>query len=159
MHIDQSEDGAVQILEDNISAPERERLLKTRWGIVNVWRPIKPIKKDPLAVCDAASVPDEDLMAVTAQLPPASTGTFENISKSKHQETWGVKAGKDQRWYYASEMTPNEALLIKCFDSRRDGKTARRSPHSAFEDPNAEGVQEPRESVEVRSLVFWEDQN
>jgi hypothetical protein len=54
-------------------------------------------------------------------------------------------------------MSPGETLLIKCFDTIRNGKTARRVPHSAFVDPTGTDNTK-RESIEIRSLVFWEDQ-
>jgi hypothetical protein len=57
-------------------------------------------------------------------------------------------------WYYKSGLTPDEVLLIKCFDSKLDGR-ARRVPHTAFEVPNTEN-EEGRESIEVRALVFHE---
>ena len=38
------------------------------------------------------------------------------------------------RWYYYPDMSRDEVLLIKTFDSARDG-TARRSIHSAFDNP------------------------
>ena len=46
-------------------------------------------------------------------------------------------------------------MLIKCFDSKVDGR-ARRVPHSAFVDPSTEH-ESPRESIEVRALVFHPD--
>jgi hypothetical protein len=53
------------------------------------------------------------------------------------------------------KQTPGEVVLIKCFDSKTDGR-ARRVPHSAF--VNEEFVDEaPRESIEVRALVFHPD--
>lgn len=48
--------------------------------------------------------------------------------------------------------------MIKCFDSKKDGR-ARRVPHTAFVDPEAEGVMEARESIEVRALVFSEGES
>ena len=46
-----------------------------------------------------------------------------------------------QRWYYAPRMTPDEALLIKGWDSLADGPT-RFTPHGAFELPDtpADGI-------------------
>lgn len=39
-HVDHSYYGAQQILRDNLTdEEEREKLTKTRWGIINVWRP------------------------------------------------------------------------------------------------------------------------
>jgi hypothetical protein len=43
-------------------------------------------------------------------------------------------------------------MLIKCFDA--DQSVARRSPHTAFSDPD-ELDKEDRESIEVRTLVFY----
>lgn len=59
------------------------------------------------------------------------------------------------RWYYKSGLGPEEVILIKCFDSKLDGR-ARRVPHTAFEIPGTE-EKEGRESIEVRCLVFHED--
>jgi hypothetical protein len=50
-------------------------------------------------------------------------------------------------------MTPDEALLIKCYDSATDGR-ARFAPHTAFIDPSAPWDAPPRESIELRMLVF-----
>lgn len=47
-------------------------------------------------------------------------------------------------------------MLIKCFDSKVDGR-ARRVPHTAFVN-EATANEKPRESIEVRALVFHEDQ-
>lgn len=51
-------------------------------------------------------------------------------------------------------MRPNEALLIKQFDSKKSGIA--RTPHSAFFAKEDYGA--TRQSVEVRCLLFWEDQ-
>ncbi|KAL8677003.1 MAG: hypothetical protein Q9186_006538 [Xanthomendoza sp. 1 TL-2023] len=48
---------------------EAEHLLKGRYQIINVWRPIKTIRKDPLGVADATCVPDKDLLAVEIIYP------------------------------------------------------------------------------------------
>lgn len=46
IHVDHSDQGAVQVVKDNLHPPELvEQLLKTRWAIINVWRPIKPVSK------------------------------------------------------------------------------------------------------------------
>jgi len=54
-------------------------------------------------------------------------------------------------------MTPEDFWLIKCYDSSMEGK-ARRTPHSAFELPGQDGSMKGRESIEVRCLVFWENE-
>jgi hypothetical protein len=50
-------------------------------------------------------------------------------------------------------MTADEILLLKCFDSKTDGR-ARFAPHSAFVDPTTPAGVPPRESIELRTLVF-----
>jgi hypothetical protein len=49
-------------------------------------------------------------------------------------------------------MTRDEVLLLKVFDSRRDGRT-RACCHSAFKDPTAP-EDGHRRSIEVRCLVI-----
>ena len=53
-----------------------------------------------------------------------------------------------------SEVMPDEAILIRCFDSARSG-AARFSAHGAFDDPNTPEDAPPRESIETRALVFF----
>lgn len=122
---------------------EADLLLRWRFSIVNVWRPIRgPLQDSPLAVCDAQSVAPHDL--VTAELVyPDRTGEY-----------YLTRFNPRQRWFYAPQMQPHEALLIKCFDSADDGR-ARFTPHSAFTDPLTPADAVPRESIELRTLVFY----
>ena len=53
-------------------------------------------------------------------------------------------------------MEQDEAVLIKCFDSLKDGR-ARFSLHTAFEDPTTPADAPPRESIEIRTLAFFAD--
>lgn len=96
-------------------------------------------------------------MPVSANLPPKGEGKYATLTAGKRFETFYAKYGPEHKWYYASRMTPEEVLLIKCFDSTKDGETARRVPHSAFTDPETRD-DVTRESIEVRCLVFYEDQ-
>jgi len=42
---------------------------------------------------------------------------------------------------------------LKCYDSKEDGR-ARFAPHTAFVDPKTPPGAPPRESIELRALVF-----
>ena len=64
-----------------------------------------------------------------------------------------MKYNPDHRWFYVPRMTADEILLLKCFDSKTDGR-ARFAPHSAFADPTTPPDAPPRESIELRTLVF-----
>ena len=142
VHIDQSYKAGRERVSHHLP-DDAERLLKGRFQIINVWRPIKTIRKDPLGVADATSVPDEDLIPVPLIYP------------DRAGETCTVRPNDNHRWHYLREQTPGEVMLIKCFDSKVDGR-ARRVPHSAFVNPSTEN-ESPRESIEVRTLVFHPD--
>jgi hypothetical protein len=121
------------------------RLLSRRFCVVNVWRPIRgPIQDAPLAVADAQSVDPDDLVA-TDLVYPDRTG-----------EIYYVRFNPSHRWFYASAMRQDEVMLIKCFDSADDGR-ARFVPHAAFVDPTMPADVSPRQSIELRTLVFHED--
>lgn len=68
-------------------------------------------------------------------------------------ETYAVTYNPAQHWPYIPGMTPDEALLIKSYDSAADGR-ARFAPHTAFIDPHAPGDAPPRQRIEPRTLVF-----
>lgn len=138
VHIDQSYEASVQRVHHHLPE-EADELLKGRFQIINVWRPIRPILADPLAVADAYSVPDSDLVSVPLIYP------------NRKGATYTVKPNEKHKWYFKYAQKPDEVTLIKCYDSRED--VARRVPHSAFEDA-AEKDRDGRESIEVRALVF-----
>ena len=142
VHVDQSYKAAPNRVTHHLPQ-EADRLLRGRFQIINLWRPIRTVRKDPLGVADARSVPDSDLVPV------------ELIYPDRVGETFTVRPNENHRWYYLKEQQPNEVLLIKCFDSKTDGR-ARRVPHSAFVDESTVN-EEARESIEVRSLVFHPD--
>ncbi|GIZ40179.1 hypothetical protein CKM354_000353100 [Cercospora kikuchii] len=153
VHVDQSYQGAVRRLYLDLPQEEARRLEKTRWAIINVWRPVRKVTNEPLAVCDARSVREDELFN-TLHLVPMR---WPDAAPQENQ-MWAVappKTPTQHKWHYVSGMTEHEALLIKMFDSKKDG-TARRVPHSSFPTPDDFG--EPRASTETRCFVFWEDQ-
>ncbi|KUJ06562.1 methyltransferase-like protein [Mollisia scopiformis] len=142
VHIDQSYAAGPQRVTHHLPN-EASTLLRGRYQIINVWRPIKTILKDPLGVAEAGSVQDSDLVGVKLIYP------------DREGETYSVRPSLEHKWHYLYKQTSEEVLLIKCFDSKTDGR-ARRVPHSAFVDEGHEG-DVARESIEVRALVFHPD--
>lgn len=161
MHVDQSYFGAELVRDSKLqdyAEADAEKLKKSRWAIINLWRPFNAVTRDNLALCDARTVDENDLCAVYADLSPelrkAKTGY--NFAAKSRSEAWEVKANPgSHKWYYAANMKPDEVLLIKQFDSKTRG-VARRTPHSAFSAKEDYGP--TRQSIEVRCLVFWENQ-
>lgn len=72
-------------------------------------------------------------------------------------ETYSVRYNPAHHWFYVPEMQPHEVLLLKCYDSETDGR-ARFAPHGAFTDPTTPPDAPPRESIELRTLVFHRKQ-
>ncbi len=141
VHVDHTARSGPQRVRD-LLGDDAEKLLRGRVQIINVWRPIRgPLRDAPLAVCDARSVHAEDLVP-SDLVYPDRTG-----------ETYAVTYNQAHRWFYFPDMQPDEALLLKCYDSKNDGR-ARFAPHSAFSDPTAPADAAPRESIELRTLVF-----
>ena len=58
------------------------------------------------------------------------------------------------RWFYAPDMRTDEVLLLKCYDSAEDGRS-RFVPHTSFNDPTMSPDILPRESIELRTFVFY----
>ena len=143
VHVDHTADSGPQRVRD-FFGDEAAALLRGRVQVINLWRPIRgPLRDAPLAVCDAESVASGDLVA------------SDLVYQHRVGETYGVKFNPSHRWFYVPQMQPDEALLLKCFDSATDGR-ARFAPHTAFEDPTAPADAPPRESIEIRTLVFHE---
>ena len=136
------------------SGPQRVRdllgakaaaLLKHRFAEINVWRPIRgPVEESPLAVCDAQSMKLGDFVATDLKY------------RDRTGEVYSVTYSPAHRWYYFPRMQRDEALLLKCYDSAEDGR-ARFTAHTGFEDPSAPSSAAPRESIEARMLVFFDD--
>jgi hypothetical protein len=142
VHNDYTEWSAPQRVRD-IMGEEAEALLRRRFAIVQVWRPInRPVETWPLAICDARTVRDETLV-VTERRYRGRTG-----------QTYAITYDPGHRWYWFPRMRPDEALVFKVYDSLRDGR-ARWTAHTAFADPASPPGAPPRESIEIRTLAFF----
>jgi len=143
VHNDYTLKSGPQRVRDLLPAAEAEERLKHRFAIINIWRPIRgPVEEAPLAVADARSIAQADLIA-TDLLYPDRTG-----------ETYSVAYNPAHRWFYFPEMRREEVLFLKVYDSATDGR-ARFAAHTAFDDPTGPRLPIARESIETRSLVFF----
>ncbi len=142
VHNDYTVASGPQRVRDLVGGDEAETLIAGRFAVINVWKPIVgPVKRSPLAVCDASSMQASEFLE-TDLLYPDRTG-----------EIYSVAHSPSHRWLYVSDMLPTETMLLKCYDSEGEG-VARFTAHSAIELPDSDD-QPPRESVEVRTLVFY----
>ncbi|KAK2484404.1 hypothetical protein H9L39_02384 [Fusarium oxysporum f. sp. albedinis] len=140
VHVDQSPFAAIKraksILGNDISFLQTKRI-----RIINIWRPIyHPVEDWPLAVCDGSTVPPEKLIKV------------DHVRKHHIGESLYPLESDRYRWYYLNKQTPDEALLIKMFDSKED-VVATCCPHTSFQKKKIAPSGKARESIEVRALV------
>jgi hypothetical protein len=76
VHNDYTLASAPQRVRDFFHA-EAESLLKGRFAIINVWRPIRgPVRESPFAICDARSVGLEDFVASDLLYPDRKGETY-----------------------------------------------------------------------------------
>ncbi|KAF1995999.1 hypothetical protein P154DRAFT_444225 [Amniculicola lignicola CBS 123094] len=180
VHVDQTPGAAAVRVRKHLPAEEAEELIKGRYQIINVWRPIQnPASDFPLAVIDWRSTDPPDFIPVDLMYPVTSfaDGTYDfrgkeilpdsdsHLSTEGYEvkgETLGVAPNEKHKFWYLKDMTTDEVMLLKCYDSFGVGEPmgragiAVRTPHTAFEDPNTPKDAPGRQSIEVRCLVFYE---
>lgn len=142
VHNDYTEWSGPQRVRD-LLPDEAEELLKGRFGIVQIWRATNtPIESDPLCIADARSLDIDDLLIAERRYPDRIGQTYRITHNPAHE------------FYWFPRMTRDEAIVFKVFDSATDGR-ARWTAHTSFTNPAAPADAPPRESIELRSLVFW----
>ena len=131
----------------------RMDLAQRRVAFVNLWRPIVgPVQDTPLALCLAYTVSPQDLVATEI----LHFGE-DDLNEPRHRgEIYSLRYNPAHEWFYFSDMQPDEALLLKCYDSRTDGR-ARFMPHTAFRNPACPADFVPRQSIEARTLVVFDE--
>lgn len=141
-HNDYTEHSARRRLTALLPAADAARWLAGDWAIINVWRPLSGSAEGaPLALCDARTVSEADL--VTARrLTPERSGELYYLA-------WNAA----QHWLWFANMSPSEVVLFKTFDSRPT-EAARFTPHTAFRRPEEGRRLPPRQSIESRALVL-----
>ncbi|KAI0840149.1 hypothetical protein F5Y06DRAFT_263782 [Hypoxylon sp. FL0890] len=180
VHVDQTPAAAEVRVRRHVPKDEAEELLKGRFQIINVWRPIEnPASDFPLAVIDWRTTKPEDFVPVDLLYPKREDFAKDNDDRGKEVrpdeskwystegyevrgETMSVAPSEAHKFYYQKDMTPDEVLLLKCYDSWGEGEPqgkdgiAVRTPHTAFIDPQTPADAPGRQSIEVRCLVFYD---
>lgn len=144
-HIDYGERTVRQFSEDILGKAEARHWLKRRHMLINLWRPIRPVERSPLALCDASTVAAADLNESEIR---GGLGDPDRPSMFG----FNLQHNPAHRWYYAPHQQPHEILAFKLFDS--DADATQWTGHSAFRDPTAPADARPRESIEIRTISF-----
>lgn len=153
VHNDYTEESGPRRRMEILEGAKRLDLADHRFAFVNLWRPItQPVQDNPLALCDAGSVPMADFVKTDIH----HFGE-DDLSTPRHRgQIYSVRANPAHRWFFFSDMRSDEALLLKCYDSKNDGR-ARFMPHTGFENPLRPETFIPRESIEARTLVVFSE--
>jgi hypothetical protein len=142
VHNDYTEWSGRQRVRD-LLPEEADELLRRRFAIIQVWRPIRhPVESFPLAICDARTVATGDLVVSERRYP------------NRIGQTYAITYNPAHRWYVFPRLRREEAIVFKVFDSLKDGR-ARFTAHTAFDDPTSPPNARPRESIEIRTLAFF----
>jgi hypothetical protein len=180
VHIDQTPQAAATRVKRHAAPEEVEELLKGRYQIINVWRPIGHAASDfPLAVVDWTTMKGDEMINTDLLYPTREDnddgddrGKEKLPDKEREQstegyevkgETYGIAPSDSHKFYYMKDMTPEEAMFLKIFDSRGQGQPGGKagvaigSAHTAFEDVNTPKGTKGRQSIEVRCLVFYDE--
>jgi hypothetical protein len=121
-----------------------------RVAAYSVWRPLKRVTRDPIAVLDYTTAQPDKWKPFDYR----STGykgdyLLEACSINAPERT------EQQKWYYVSEQALDEVMLIKFADSESEvnPEVAKGCGHGSPEVVGQKG--DTRESVEARVLAFW----
>ncbi|PIG88640.1 hypothetical protein AARAC_000593 [Aspergillus arachidicola] len=131
-----------------------------RFALFSVWRPLKTVRRDPLAVASCVNFPLADLVSVDLvqpsepNIPPelskmsndptSNPSKFAAAEESSHfsgsylaycpsEET---RRGHD--WHFISNQEPEDVLLIQLFDSEMEARVG--EGNKAHEKPNGNAV-------------------
>jgi len=125
-----------------------------RYAAYSVWRPLKPVKRDPLAVADWRTTDASSLAPIEYR---ATSNVVEKGEYMLELYTQTPKA-KDsgQTWYCKTDQSPDDVLILKFADTaaETDPTIAGGCVHCSPALDNVDD-EEPRLSVEARVIVFW----
>lgn len=125
---------STMLLPDVHKVPVEER---KRWWLINAWKPLKTVQRDPLAVVEGSSVGPDDFVIVNDARRGPRHGSYFLQKRDGH------------RWWYMKEQTPEEILFFLQYDSAGSPPV----PHTSVELPTP--PQEARQSIEVRLAVCF----
>jgi glutathione S-transferase len=122
---------------------EADQLLSRRVAFFNVWKPIhRVVQERPLAMCDVTSSSPSDFFKLILRY------------RDRTGENYVMRHSPKHKWWYFPQMTPEQAVLLKTYESETDGR-ARFVGHTAFEDPTSPPDAPFRDSVEIRTMAFF----
>lgn len=145
-HVDYGARTVADFTRQILPPDEAAARLAGRHMLLNVWRPLVMVESAPFALCDARTVAREDLF------DSEIVGGLGGLDFS----LWGYNLAYQpgHRWYWLPHMQPWDVFVFKLFDS--DADAVQFTAHTAFDDPAAPRDAAPRQSIELRTIAFFD---
>lgn len=151
IHGDYTENSAPGVITGLVGEEDAKAWLAGRYAIFSLWRTFSEPPQDvPLCLLDYRTINVEE----ERQLGHVYYGKGP-IEKRMHLQGSGYLYRPSHRWCYFRDMTRDELLFIKTYDS--DHTKAWQTPHTSFIDPSAPPDAPPRESLDIRAVVSWDE--
>jgi hypothetical protein len=116
--------------------------------IYQTWRCVSPPPQDnTLVLCDASTIPAKNLIVFDACMRKPYDAPGNQF------ESQLCKYDPGLRWYYFPNMTPDELIVFKSFDSNRERDA--QPLHNSADIPGLPANCVPRASIEARFFAFW----
>lgn len=157
-HVDYNEASSRRLARRMLEQAGLRDYTYSRFMAINLWRVTSPPPQDwPLALCDGRSVGREDgvhnVMVRVDEIPSMDEMlSMEIPNEDQLPAAFLFRYNPAHRWFYFPDMTPNELLIFKLYDSDESG--AWRVPHGSFRDPSYPDAA-GRESAEIRTVVYF----
>lgn len=156
IHCDTHPRSAELVLETFIQSTGRTDLANKRFVYLTAWRNINdtPVRDNHLALLDERSLVKPDDIIVRDNFSyDAVQGKYKII-----QYILWKKNASQHRWFYFPDLTKDEMILHKQFDSDTS-KQGRMVFHTSCPDPTAPSNSPPRSSIEVRAFCFFNSES
>jgi hypothetical protein len=158
VHVDFTKETADRVAERTYREAFPDGPGYKRFIATSFWRTFSPPPQDcALALCDGRSLKDDEgvrnTLHVVDELPSEEEMTRPMEGEEQRIAASIFRYRPAHRWWYFSNMTRDEVLLFKFFDS--DHSVTWRCPHTAFWDTSQPNPH-TRESIEFRSIAFFE---
>jgi len=154
IHCDTHPYSAERVLENFIRATGRTDLENKRFVYLTAWRNINtsPVRDNHLALLDERSLVKPDDIIVRDNF---SIDAVQGKYRILQYVLWKKNAAQ-HRWFYFPDLTREEMILHKQFDSDTS-KQGRMVFHTSVPDPTAPPNIPPRASIEVRGFCFFSE--
>jgi hypothetical protein len=151
-HVDYTLSSAPKRSIEILEKANKTHYIGRRLALINAWRPIiGPAQDFPLALCDVRSVKVNDLV----QTDIHHFGESDPNMPRHSGQIYSLRHSLSHKWYYFSDMQPDEVLLLRNWDSTAADKKIGYTPHTGFKNNLAPEDTRPRESIEIRTLVVY----